>query len=76
MVEKEPLIQGVQVDLVVVQVAVTQHLQMVQATQPGTNPSPFVTDYGFPGGFSTPTGGYAPAGGGGAGQQVLMLMEI
>lgn len=37
------------------------------ATQPGTNPSPFVTDYGFPGGFSTPTGGYAPAGGGGAG---------
>ena len=26
-VEKEPLIQGVQVDLVVVQVAVTQHLQ-------------------------------------------------
>ena len=40
-----------------------------QATQPGTNPSPFVTDYGFPGGFSTPTGGYAPAGGGGAGQR-------
>ena len=39
-----------------------------QATQPGTNPSPFVTDYGFPGGYSTPTGGYAPAGGGGASQ--------
>ena len=38
-----------------------------QATQPGTNPSPFVTDYGNPGGYSTPTGGYAPAGGGGAG---------
>lgn len=37
------------------------------ATQPGTNPSPFVTDYGNQGGFSTPTGGYAPAGGGGAG---------
>lgn len=37
------------------------------ATQPGTNPSPFVTDYGNPGGNSTPTGGYAPAGGGGAG---------
>lgn len=38
-----------------------------QATQPGTNPSPFVSDFGNPGGFSTPTGGYAPAGGGGAG---------
>ena len=38
-----------------------------QETQSGTNPSPFVTDYGNPGGFSTPTGGYAPAGGGGAG---------
>lgn len=38
-----------------------------QATQPGTNPSPLITDYGFPGGFSVPTGGYAPAGGGGAG---------
>lgn len=38
-----------------------------QATQPGTNPSPFITDYGFPGGFSVPNSGYAPAGGGGAG---------
>ncbi len=38
-----------------------------QATQPGTNPSPSITDYGNPGGFSTPNGGYAPAGGGGAG---------
>ena len=39
------------------------------ATQPGTNPSPQVTDHGFPGGWSYPTGGYAPAGGGGAGVQ-------
>ena len=38
-----------------------------QATQPGTNPSPSITDYGNPGGFSVPTTGYAPAGGGGAG---------
>lgn len=38
-----------------------------QATQPGTNPSPLITDYGFPGGFSVPSSGYAPAGGGGAG---------
>ena len=37
------------------------------ATQPGTNPSPAITDYGNPGGFSVPTTGYAPAGGGGAG---------
>ena len=37
------------------------------ATQPGTNPSPFITDYGSKGGWSTPTGGYAPSGGGGAG---------
>ena len=37
------------------------------ATQPGTNPSPAITDYGNPGGFSVPTSGYAPAGGGGAG---------
>jgi len=36
-----------------------------QATQPGTNPA--LTDYGNPGGYCTPTGGYAPAGGGGAG---------
>lgn len=39
------------------------------ATQPGTNPSPVITDYGFPGGWSYPSGGYAPAGGGGAGAQ-------
>tara|TARA_R100001443_G_scaffold48985_2_gene61377 strand:- start:5521 stop:6549 length:1029 start_codon:yes stop_codon:yes gene_type:complete len=39
------------------------------ATQPNTNPSPQVSDYGFPGGWSYPTGGYAPAGGGGAGAQ-------
>ena len=39
------------------------------ATQPGTNPSPLITDHGFPGGWSAPTGGYAPAGGGGAGAQ-------
>ena len=38
-----------------------------QATQPGTNPSPQVNDYGQPGGFAEPTGAYAPAGGGGAG---------
>jgi hypothetical protein len=41
-----------------------------QATQPGTNSAtpayPTVTDYGFPGGFSVPSGGYATAGGGGA----------
>lgn len=41
-----------------------------QATQPGTNNTNpkylAVTDYGFPGGFSVPTGGYACAGGGGA----------
>ena len=37
------------------------------ADQPGTNPSPFITDYGRKGGWSTPTGGYAPSGGGGAG---------
>ena len=37
------------------------------ASQPGTNLSPCVTDYVNPGGYSTPTGGYAPAGGGGAG---------
>ena len=37
------------------------------ATQPGTNPSPDVSDYGNPGGWAEPTGGYAPAGGGGAG---------
>lgn len=37
------------------------------ADQPGTNPSPFITDYGRKGGWSTPTQGYAPAGGGGAG---------
>ena len=37
------------------------------ATQPGTNPSPFITDYGQKGGWSTPTQGYAPSGGGGAG---------
>ena len=36
-----------------------------EATQPGTNPSPDVTDYLQHGGFSEPTGGYAPAGGGG-----------
>jgi len=36
-----------------------------QATQPGTNPA--LTDYGSPGGYSVPTSGYAPAGGGGAG---------
>jgi hypothetical protein len=39
------------------------------ATQPGTNPSPLITDHGFPGGWSNPTGGYAPAGGGGAAAQ-------
>lgn len=41
-----------------------------QATQPGTNSTtpayPSVTDYGQPGGFSVPTGGYGTAGGGGA----------
>jgi hypothetical protein len=36
-----------------------------QATQPGTNPA--LTDYGNPGGFSVPTGGYGTSGGGGAG---------
>jgi hypothetical protein len=39
------------------------------ANQPGTNPSPLITDHGFPGGWSFPEGGYAPAGGGGAGAQ-------
>jgi len=39
------------------------------ATQPGTNPSPLITDYGYPGGWCYPTGGYGPAGGGGAGAQ-------
>ena len=41
-----------------------------QATQPGTNSStpvyPAVTDYGQPGGFSVPAGGYGTAGGGGS----------
>lgn len=40
-----------------------------QATQPGTHsPTPqfTITDYGQPGGFSVPSGGYATAGGGGA----------
>ena len=45
------------------------------ATQPGTNPSPKVTDHGYPGGYSYPTGGYAPAGGGGAGAQGVNLTQ-
>ncbi len=41
-----------------------------QATQPAQNPgNPFVTNYGYPGGWSFPSGGYAPAGGGGSGQE-------
>ena len=39
------------------------------ATQPGTNPSPLITDYGYPGGWAYPSGGYAPSGGGGGGAQ-------
>ena len=39
------------------------------ATQPTTNPSPLITDHGYPGGWSYPTGGYGPSGGGGAGAQ-------
>ena len=39
------------------------------ATQPTTNPSPLITDHGYPGGWSYPSSGYGPSGGGGAGEQ-------